>query len=278
MPKPNDEKLIAYLDGELDERERADIAAALDHDGELRDRAQRLSESAALLRAAFDEVLREPLPDRLIAAARGETSKVVSIMARVRRGMAEQRRWWIGIPVAASLMGLMIGGGLGYFAGDEQGTTTAQAQGGTGSGSWLDSLAGYHKLFVNAGSNDAALADVPANAGDARKVSQKLPPDFRLPNLKPWGLVFQGARFLVVDGKSATQLFYTTDNKALGPLTVVVGSAASKPDMPPTFDRRDDLNMIYWRHHGHYYALIGTADIGYLWNISNDIAWQLDAI
>jgi len=196
----------------------------------------------------------------------------------VRRGMAEQRRWWIGIPVAASLMGLLIGGGLGYFAGDEQGATeTREAQANIGSGMWLDSLAGYHKLFVNAGSNDTALADVPANDGDARKVSQKLPPDFHLPNLKPWGLVFQGARFLIVDGKPATQLFYTTDNKALGPLTVVVG-AASKPDIAPTFDRRDDLNMIYWRHHGHYYALIGTADIGYLWNISNDIAWQLDAI
>jgi hypothetical protein len=25
-------------------------------------------------------------------------------------------------------------------------------------------------------------------------------------------------------------------------------------------------------------VLVGTADIGYLWNISNDIAYQLDAI
>ena len=278
MQKPSDDKLIAYLDGELDERARAEIAAELDHDSDLRDRAQRLSESAALLRAAFDEVLREPLPERLIAAARGETSKVVSIVTRLKRGMAQQRRWWIGIPVAASLAGLLIGGGLGYFAGDEQGSTAAQvAQANLASGSWLDSIAGYHKLFVNAGPNDAALADVPANDGDVRKVSQKLPPDFRLPNLKPWGLVFQGARFLIVEGRPATQLFYTTDNKALGPLTVVVGSS-SKPDLAPTFDHRDDLNVLYWRHHGHSYALVGTTDIGYLWNIANDIAWQLDAI
>ena len=52
----------------------------------------------------------------------------------------------------------------------------------------------------------------------------------------------------------------------------------TKPDLAPTFDRRDDLNMLYWRHHGHAYALVGTADIGYLWNISNDIAYQFDAI
>jgi len=192
--------------------------------------------------------------------------------------MVEQRRWWIGVPVAASLMGLMIGGGLGYFAGDEQGTTAAeQAQADLAARSWLDNIAGYHKLFVNAGAGDTGLADVPANADDARKGSQKLPADFRMPNLKPWGLVFQGARFLIVEGRPATQLFYTTDNKALGPITLVVGSS-SKPDLAPTFDHREDLNVLYWRHHGHAYALVGTADIGYLWNIANDIAWQLDAI
>ncbi len=159
MPKLSDEKLIAYLDGELDERECADIAPALEHgDGRAARPRPTASERerASLLRAAFDEVLREPLPDRLIAAARGETAKVVSIFSRVRRGVAEQRRWWIGIPVAASLMGLLIGGGLGYFAGDEQGATaTREAQANIGSGMWLDSLAGYHKLFVNAGPNDA---------------------------------------------------------------------------------------------------------------------------
>jgi anti-sigma factor RsiW len=278
MPKPSDETLIAYLDGELDESVRAEIADQLERDSDLRLRAQRLGESAALLRTAFDPVLREPLPQRLIAAARGETQKVVSIAARLKRTMAGQRRWWIGVPVAASLAGLLIGGGLGFFAGDERSMTAAQeAQADLATGNWLDSIAGYHKLFVNAGSNDTDLADVPPNDGNAHKGSQKLPPDFRLPNLKPWGLEFQGARFLIVEGRPATQLFYTTDNKALGPLTVVVASS-TKADLAPTFDHRDDLNLLYWRHHGHAYALVGTANIGYLWNIANDIGWQLDAI
>jgi anti-sigma factor RsiW len=278
MSKLSDEKLIAYLDGELPESERDEIAHALEHDAELARRAAGLTESAALLRAAFDEVLREPLPERLIAAARGDTAKVVSLATRLRRRVGEQRRWWIGVPVAASLMGLMIGGGVGYFAADEQGATVAQQTASNlAVGSWLDNIAGYHKLFVAAGGSDAGLADVPPNDGDVRKVAQKLPADFRLPNLKPWGLVFQGARFLIVEGRPATQLFYTTDNKALGPLTLVVGTS-TKPDIAPTFDHRDDVNLLYWRHHGHAYAIVGTADIGYLWNIANDIAWQLDAI
>jgi anti-sigma factor RsiW len=277
MQRPSDERLIAYLDGELAEGERAEIAAEIEHDAALGDHVRRLAESGTLLRAALDEVLREPLPQRLIAAARGESATVVSIARRLKRAMREQRRWWIGVPVAASLMGLAIGGGLGYFAGDKQGvTTTEEAQADLSARSWLDNIAGYHKLFVNAGAGDTGLADVPAT-GDARTASQKLPADFHLPNLKPWGLVFQGARFLIVEGKPATQLFYTTDNKALGPITLVVGTS-SKSDLAPTFDHRDDLNLLYWRHHGHAYALVGTADIGYLWNIANDIAWQLDAI
>jgi anti-sigma factor RsiW len=287
MQRPSDERLIAYLDGELDAAESAEIARWLERDAGLRDRAALLSESAALLRSAYDDVLREPLPERLIAAARGAAeAPVVDIAAaRARRWKryASDRRWWIGVPVAASLMGLMVGGGVGYFAGNGSGQRvadlTAANTANLVSGSWLDNIAGYHKLFVNAGSNDVALADVPANDGGdaARKVAQKLPPDFRLPNLKPWGLDFQGARFLIIEGRPATQLFYTTDNKALGPLTVVVGTS-SRPDLAPTFEHRDDVNLLYWRHHGHAYALVGTADIGYLWNIQNDIAWQLDAI
>lgn len=284
MQKPNDERLIAYLDGELDEAERAEIARWLEQDEGLRDRTAALGESAGLLRAAFDEVLREPLPERLIAAARGTAAPASSqgfwrILARIRRILGE-RRWWIGVPVAAALAGLLAGVGLGYFAGNEAGTDQAAQQSNVdlASGNWLDSIAGYHKLFVNAGANDLALADVLPNAADAaHRVAQKLPPDFHLPNLKPWGLVFQGARFLIVEGRPATQLFYTTTNKALGPLTVIVATSA-KPDLPPTFDHRDGVNMLYWRHHGHAYALVGTADIGYLWNIHNDIAWQLDAI
>ncbi len=171
---------------------------------------------------------------------------------------------------------------MGYFIASQQGVTLAAQQaalnGNLTAANWLDNIAGYHKLFVNAGPDDRQLMDVPADGNtDAMRRAGQLPSDFRLPDLKPWGLSFQGARFLVVEGQPATQLFYTTDNQALGPLTVVVASS-SKPDLAPTFDRRGDLNLLYWRHHGHEYALVGSADIGYLWNISNDIAWQLDAI
>jgi len=275
MQKPNDEVLVAYVDGELEESERAEVEAWLEADAVLRERVAGLAESARLLRAAFDPVLHEPVPERLLAAARGGAAPQVVDLATERKKRFGAR-YWAQWAAAAGVAGLLIGGSVGYFLGgpgaSDQQTANLQTS------NWIDNIAGYHKLFVSAGANDTALVDVPASDSDAaRKAVQKLPADFRLPNLQPWGLQFQGARYVFIEGQPGTQLFYTTDNKALGPVTVVV-AATTKPDLAPTFDRRANLNVLYWRHHGHAYALVGTADIGYLWNISNDIAYQLDAI
>jgi len=284
MQKPSDETLIAYLDGELDADSRSEVESWLEADAALRDRVAALAASAEALRAAFEPVLHEPVPERLLAAARGmpvASAEIVNFKTAQKAHAPRplMQRPWARVAVAAGVAGMLIGGSLGYFAtsGYDETTRTAAVANATAA-NWLDNIAGYHKMLISAGGNDQALVDVPPDPNDPnRKVVQKLPSDFKLPNLKPWGLDFQGARYLVVGGQPATQLFYTTDNKKLGPLTVVIG-ATNKPDIAPTFDRRGDLNMLYWRHHGHAYALVGTADIGYLWNISNDIVYQLDAI
>jgi len=293
MQKPVDELLVAYLDGELDETRRAEVEAWLEHDGTARDHIARLSESASLLRAAFDEVLREEVPERLIAAARGgdavHEAEILPFRPHRRiAGFAAPRHWWIAIPVAASFFGLMIGGGLGYLglgkvpgAGDDKQVATLSAS----TNNWLDNVAGYHKLFVSAAQGENSFADIPA-AGDSGEVIQKISqrtaqPGVRVPNLKPWGLVFQGTRVVVIEGRPAAQFIYTADNQAvgsaIGPLTVVIGSS-KRPDVAPTFDRRQDVNVLYWRRKGHAYAIVGQAEPGYMWNLVNDIAYQLDAI
>ncbi len=65
----NDEALVAYLDGELDDAERQDIDAWLDSDASARDRLVALAASAALVRSAFADIVNESVPERLIAAA-----------------------------------------------------------------------------------------------------------------------------------------------------------------------------------------------------------------
>jgi anti-sigma factor RsiW len=296
MQKPGDELLVAYLDGELDESSRAEIEAWLEHDAAGRDHVARLSEGASLLRAAFDVVLREEVPQRLIAAAHGagaDAAREAEILPfrphRRIAGFVTPRHWWIAIPVAASLFGLLIGGGLGYFglgktpgAGDDKQVATLSAS----TNNWLDNAAEYHKLFVSASTANSSFADIPAKEGDGGEVMQKLSQrtgqeGVRAPNLKPWGLIFQGARLVVFEGRPATQFIYTADDKtigkAIGPLTVLIGSS-KRPDIAPTFDRRQDTNVLYWRRKGHAYAIVGQAEPGYMWNLVNDIAYQLDAI
>ena len=71
----DDETLMAYADGELDEAARAGIAAAMENDPEL---ARRVAKQLALRKevaGAFDTVTTRPVPDRLIEAARAPSSE-----------------------------------------------------------------------------------------------------------------------------------------------------------------------------------------------------------
>jgi len=292
----SDEALIAYLDGELDEGARRDIDSWLEDDGVARDRLVALAASASLVRSAFADILNEELPERLIIAARGELTgagepagepdppdaEIIPFTPPPQPAKtAAFRRWGPMAAAAALAFGVVLGGAGGYYGipaltGLHAAPPVTALNAATND--WLNNAAGYYKLAVAAGDN--TFVDVPAT-GDPKealqKISQELPQQVRLPNLKPWGLNFRGARLVVEEGRPAAQLIYTTDNKAIGPLTLIIGSS-KEPDSQPTFDHRQDVNLLYWRHQGRAYALVGQADIGYLWGIANDVAWQLDAI
>ena len=291
MHMHSDEALVAYLDGELDSAGRRDVEARLAADPAVRERLAALAQSSELLREAYEGIIGEPIPERLIAAARGKAEEAgaapqeaeIHVLRRSGRGgpPAPQRRWHIGLAAAAGLFGLMLGGGGTYIGLDLAGATGSGAASrqrtAAATVAWLDNAAGYYKLMVGTGDK---LIDVPATSDTSealQKISQNLPQQVRLPNLKPWGLTFRGARLIIVEGRPAAQLVYATDNKAIGPLSLVIGATAQS-DMPPTLEHREGVNLLYWRHHGRAYALAGTSNVGWLWGIANDVAWQLDAI
>jgi anti-sigma factor RsiW len=270
MPRPTDDRLIAYLDGELGDAERAEVAHWLEHDGELRQRASALGESAALLRAAFDEVLREPVPERLVAAARGPAEGGAAVVdlagARERRAKPRlrDRRWWIVPAAAAAIAGIAVGIGISRSLLWEATPVASSGSGGSEhSPNFVDNIPGYYLHYATVGPSEGASFD-------------KLPQNFHVPDLKPWGLEYRGARFVMVEGHEAMQLFYGTDNKALGPVMVIVADSPG-PDDHPRF-KHGDVNVWSWRSHGHTYAVAGTANMGYLWNIQNDLAYQFDGI
>ncbi|HLY58903.1 MAG TPA: hypothetical protein VKS60_25300 [Stellaceae bacterium] len=257
MNDASDERLVAYLDGELDEAGIAEIEASLERDPELRQRLRALSEATVLVRDAFDEVLREPVPPHLLRAASvGATSaEVVSFPAGRSVVRRLRMQGWIGMAAAAAVTGIVFLGASRYL--------------GPSGSNVLDDIAATHDFIVaSADAGESTVFDVPAGS------EHQLPVAIRVPDMKPWGLTFKGARHTVVDGGKSAYLFYFDTDKDPGRITVAIWPT-SKSDAQPTFEAGKKDNQIYWRHAGHGYAITGQANKGYMWNMAQDISWQL---
>jgi hypothetical protein len=114
----SDETLMAYADGELDAADRASVEAAMQADPEIGKRVARHRALRETMRGAFSAVLQEPVPDRLIAAARQRVAKSAVVDLSEARAAARQKtapapRRWQPAAMAASLL---LGLGLGFMA------------------------------------------------------------------------------------------------------------------------------------------------------------------
>jgi hypothetical protein len=150
----SDETLMAYADGEVDEATRAIIEAAMRENPEVR---RRIAEHRALreaMQGAFSAVLDEPVPQRLIDAARGQTATParghVVDLAGARKAAAGQvpgrLRSWQPAAMAASVL---VGVALGYV-----GWHSAKPLVTTGSGGELVAGAGLAEALSNQLSED----------------------------------------------------------------------------------------------------------------------------
>jgi anti-sigma factor RsiW len=70
----SEETLMAYADGELDAAARASVEAAMQEDPEIRERVARHHALREAMQGAFSAVLKEPVPERLLNAARGQAA------------------------------------------------------------------------------------------------------------------------------------------------------------------------------------------------------------
>lgn len=106
----DDETLMAYADGELDDALRAEIAAAIARDPALGRRVDAHRALRAEVAGAFAPVLQQPLPDRLVDAARGSATaartrgNVVNFPARTMRAPSPPWRAREWLAMAASLV------------------------------------------------------------------------------------------------------------------------------------------------------------------------------
>lgn len=115
MTGVSEERLLAWLDGELDATEAAEIARAVAADPALAERARRERALRERLRAAFAPAAEETLPQRLLATlgmAEEEKSddKVVPLRPRGTIRRVREWRWPEWTALAASvLLGAVFG-------------------------------------------------------------------------------------------------------------------------------------------------------------------------
>lgn len=119
--KYDDETLMAFADGELDDARRAEISAAIEQDPEL---ARRVAQHRALrmqIAGAFSPVMEQPVPEHLLTAARGPVASppvremrprgnVVQFPSRSARapGAPWRAREWTAMAASLVLGGLIV--------------------------------------------------------------------------------------------------------------------------------------------------------------------------
>jgi hypothetical protein len=106
----DDETLVAYADGELDEVLTAEISAAVERDPALARRVEQQRALRAKVAGAFATVLEQPLPERLLAAAKGPARAEV-LQFPVRSAPAQSLRWGVrewGAMAATLVFGVLL--------------------------------------------------------------------------------------------------------------------------------------------------------------------------
>lgn len=105
----DDEKLLAYLDGELDSDAARAVEEAIAADPALADRVAQHRQLRDMLRASFDPILDQPIPAVLTNIARPDADVIDLAAARAaRRPMSGDWRGWASL-AATLVLGLSVG-------------------------------------------------------------------------------------------------------------------------------------------------------------------------
>lgn len=235
-----EEKLSAFLDGELPEDEARQIEAALARDPALQAELDSLMAADAQAQQDFAEML-EPVPLGLAAV-------IQDAPVGGSANSPDAPRWLPGwLAVAASVLFLVMGGAGGYLAGLSQGTQVAAAPG------WLQDIAEYHAVYA---AQTRHLVEVPATEADhiVQWLSDTIGAEVRIPDLAGNGLTFQGARLLVAAGKPVAQLMYTD---AGGEVVALCLIRSDTPAADFTARTLNGFDMINWGGRGANIVVVG---------------------
>ncbi len=237
-----EEKLSAYLDGELSFAESAEIEAALQTDTDLQAELEALMAADTLAKGAFAEALNDPIPTSL-ASAIYDASDATAANAQVAP------TGYSGLFAAAlACLMLVVGGVGGYMVSSSQQPTQVAAAPG-----WLVDIADYHGVYAK---ENRHLVEVGADESNhiMTWLTNSVGANVRIPDLAASGLTFEGARLLVAAGKPVAQLMYTDADGGVVALCLIATDTPREGIGSQTIGA---FEMVSWGGDDANYVIVG---------------------
>ena len=267
-------ELQAYVDRQLTPERQREIEAYLARRPEEAQRVDSYLAQKRELRALFNPVLEEPLPQRLRLAARPRTPWY---MQRMAAGIA--------IAVVSGVAGWGLRGGLGTEPG---GGMVAQR---TPSAITVASATGFAQRAAIAHavySPDVRRAvEVGADHEDqlVAWLSKRMGSPMNPPHLQALGYALDGGRLLPGDKGPVAQFMYHDNAGAKLTLYVsneITGLGAAAPSQKNQetafrFAQEGSVNVFYWVNGPFGYAISADADKAELARVSGEVYRQLEA-
>jgi anti-sigma factor RsiW len=251
----NDDEVHAWADRQLPAERRTAFEQTLAHDPALAAKAAGIERQNAWLRDGLDSLLHDPLPQRLIDAARVTSSPPT-----------RTRRWLAPAAAAATLvLGLVVGWNARDALLEREGMPTTFAR----------QAALTHALYA-ADVNRPVEVWAPEEKRLVAWLSKRLDYPLHAPDLNSFGYALVGGR-LVAGNEKPTALFMY-ENAAKQRLTL---QARKQP--PGTEEAafryaiEDGIGVYYWIDDRCAYALSGNLDRGQLLAMGRLIYGQLAA-
>ena len=254
-----EEKLSAFLDGELPEDEAREIEAAVARDPALRAELETLMAANSLAVEEFAELAGDPVPPDLADAIRNAPETGPANLPAAPGGL----KGWMA--VAAAVVLLALGGLGGYTLGSARGVTVATAPG------WLLAIAEYHGVYAK---EKRHLVEVGAEEADhiVAWLTGSVGAEVRIPDLAQNGLTFEGARLLVAAGKPVAQLMYTDTEGAVVALCLI---ASASPNEHTATRSIGGFQMVSWGGRDANFVIVGDEGRGDLQTIAEAAAAQV---
>lgn len=252
-----DRQLQDYIDGRLSERDRATVAAYLLAHPDVAAEVDAVRRQNDALAALGQEILDEPIPERLRLALRQAPARLVSAPEPTPRPAgteptgpratgAKHRRAPGFLEAAAAILLLCMGGVLGWFAhGIVQPAPGMDER-------LLAQMAYAYGLY---GAGDYPVAFPPERAEDfVSWIGRSFQRQVRPPDLSKFGYTYRGGRVIPTAG-SRIGLFQFEHPESAG-LAVFFWTAGTQPEVIRALYNHEAIGAYFWKIDGLNIAVV----------------------